>query len=291
MAYGRVMTGLSEAHTPKARLLGAELRELRDRAGFNGRQLAAELDITQTTVSRYERGARTAPVDYVARVLGLFGVTGQRYDDLIEFARSASEPNLIVKPGRHKHLLEISEFERSAERVVHVAPLVIPGPMQTRGYATAVMAGLPAEERDLRVELRMARRDALSGNRHVTAYIMERALHDDLGGPSVMSDQCRRLIYLASYSNIDLRVLPNGLQRWTLAHEGAFVLYQFPKAAPLVHLEHYRGPAFLYEQDDVSVYVNELTALSELALTHDRSVELVTALADDMEGTSDDHAS
>ena len=154
------MGGLNETHTPKARLLGAELRELRDQAGFNGRRLAAELDITQTTVSRYERGARTAPVDYVARVLGLFGVTGQRYDDLIEFARSASEPNLIAKPGRHKHLLEISEFDRSADQVVHVAPLVIPGPMQTRGYAKAVMAGLPAEERDLRVELRMARREA-----------------------------------------------------------------------------------------------------------------------------------
>ena len=106
-----------------------------------------------------------------------------------------------------------------------------------------------------------------------------------------MSDQLRRLIYLASYSNIDLRVLPNGLQRWTLAHEGAFVLYQFPKAAPIVHLEHYRGPAFLYEQDDVSVYVNALTELSDLASSHDRSVKLMSALAEEMEGTADDYAS
>lgn len=285
------MAGLNETHTPKARLLGAELRELRDQAGFNGRQLAAKLDITQTTVSRYERGARTAPVDYVARVLGLFGVTGQRYEDLIEFARSASEPNLITKSGKHKHLLEISEFERSAEQVVHVAPLVMPGPMQTRGYATAVMASLPAEERDLRVELRMARRDALSGTRDVTAFIAERALRDELGGSSVMGDQLRRLVYLASYSNIDLRVLPSELQRWTLAHEGAFVLYHFPKAAPIVHLEHYRGPAFLYEPDDVAVYTSGVGTLSDLALSHDRSVKLVSALAEEMEGTSDGRSS
>lgn len=284
------MTGLSETHTPKARLLGAELRELRDRAGVNGRQLAAELDITQTTVSRYERGARTAPVDYVARVLGLFGVTGQRYDDLIEFARSASEPDLIAKPGKHKHLLEISEFERSAEQVVYVAPLVIPGLLQTRSYAAAVMAGLSVEERDLRVELRMARREVLSGRREVTTYITEHALRDALGGTAVMLDQLRRLVDLASRRNVEIRVLPDGLQRWTLAHEGAFVLYQFPKAAPIVHLEHYRGPAFLYEPDDVAVYTSGVATLSDLALSHDRSVKLVSALAAEMEGSSDEHA-
>ena len=285
------MSGLNEAHTPKARLLGAELRELRDQAGFNGRQLAAALDITQTTVSRYERGARTAPVDYVARVLGLFGVTGQRYDDLIDFARSASEPNLITKPSRHKHLLEISEFERSAEQIVHVAPLVIPGSMQTRGYAKEVMAGLPAEERDLRVELRMARREALSGSRRITTYIAERALRDDLGGPSVMGDQLRRLIEFAGYDSVELRVLPNGLRRWTVAHEGTFVLYRFSKAAPIVQLDHHRGPAFVYEPDDVAVYTSGVETLCDLALSHEQSVKLVTALAEEMEGTSGERAS
>lgn len=280
------MAGLNETHTPKARLLGAELRKLREQAGFNGRRLAAELNITQTTVSRYERGARTAPVDYVARLLGLFGVTGERYDELIEFARTASEPNLIAKPGKHKHLLEISQFDRSAERIVHVSPLMIPGPMQTREYVGAVMAALQPDERDLRIELRMARHDSLRSSRVVQAYITEHALRDDLGGAVVMAAQLRHLIELSNRANVEIRVVPSGLQRWTLAHEGAFVLYEFATAAPIVHLEHYRGPAFLYEAEDVAVYRDAVTMLADAVLDLEQSAKLMAAILEELEGTT-----
>ncbi|MHA6802920.1 helix-turn-helix domain-containing protein [Salinifilum ghardaiensis] len=280
------MAGLNETHTPKARLLGAELRDLRKQAGLNGRQLAEELGITQTTVSRYERGARTAPVDYVARVLGLFGITGQRYDELIEFAHSASEPNLITRSGIHRHLLEISEFDRDASDIVHVAPLVVPGPLQTRDYAAAVMASLTPDERDVRIELRMARREALSEPRRITAYVTEHVLRDALGGREVMAEQVRHLIEVASRPNIDLRVIPDGLQRWTLAHDGAFVLYKFPKAAPIVHLEHYRGPAFLYDRDDVASYERAVDTLPEVAMSAEQSKELMARMAEKLEGTT-----
>lgn len=280
------MVGLNETHTPKARLLGAELRDLRQQAGMNGRQLAHELGITQTTVSRYERGERTAPVDYVARVLGLIGITGQRYDELIEFAHTASEPNMITKAGIHRHLIEISEFERDASSIVHIAPLMVPGPLQTRSYASAVMTGLPSDDRDLRVELRMARREALSQPRQITAYLTEHALRDELGGSATMAEQLRYLVEVAERPNIEIRVIPDDLKQWTLVHEGAFVLYKFPKAAPIVHLEHYRGPAFLYDREDVSAYINAIDTLADVAMSPDRSVELMATLVEKLEGNA-----
>ncbi len=145
---------------PKARLLGAELRALREKAQLTVLDLGKLLDVAPATVSRYERGERTPTSEYVARVLGTLGVTGARYAEIVEFANTASEPNLITdgSKGLHRHLIELSEFDRAANRIVHVAPLVMPGPTQTRAYTREVMVPLPREERDLRIELRVARR-------------------------------------------------------------------------------------------------------------------------------------
>lgn len=280
------MARLSESHTPKARLLGAELRDLRVQAGLNGRQLAAELGITQTTVSRYERGERTAPVDYVARVLGMLGITGQRYDELIGFAETASEPDLIAnsKSGLHSHLIELAEFERSAETITAVAPLVVPGPLQTRAYAHQIMSTIPDHEREVRVELRMARREILRSRRHIHILLSERVLREPIGDGSVMLEQVRYLIESSKRSNVTIRLLPSSTRGWTLAHNGSFTLFEFPKAAPIVHLEHFRGPAFLYDETDVEAYQSELVTLAGTAMNPRDSATLMADVAKQLEG-------
>ncbi|WP_438388598.1 DUF5753 domain-containing protein [Actinopolyspora saharensis] len=145
---------------------------------------------------------------------------------------------------------------------------------------------LKPDERDLRVELRMARREALSPPRQITAYLTEHVLHGNLGGPEVMTEQLRHLLEIASRANVDVRVIPDGQREWTLAHEGAFVLYRFPKAAPIVHLEHYRGPAFLYDNEDVRSYERALDTLPDTAMSSDQSIELMTRVAEKLEGTT-----
>lgn len=285
------MGGLNETHTPKARLLGAELRDLRKEAGLNGRELAARLGITQTTVSRYESGKRTAPVDYVARVLGMFGVTGDRYDELIQFAQTASEPSMVAehRASLHSHLIELAEFERAATRITHVAPLVIPGPLQTRAYATEIMASIPSDQRGLRVELRMARGETLRSGRQIAALIMERALREPIGSSALMAEQVHHLVKIAKLPNITIQVIPSNIGQWTLAHNGSFILFEFDKAAPMVHLEHFRGPTFLYGESDVEAYRSELSTLMGAAMSPESSAELMTAVAQQLaERTSDD---
>lgn len=282
------MVGANDGHTPKARVLGAELRELRESANMTVRDLAKQLDVAPGTVSRYERGERAPKPEYVARVAGTLGVTGARYDEIVDFAATASEPSMIAdgSKGLHKHLIELSEFDRTAERVVHVAPMLVPGPMQTRAYAREMMVSLPPDEQDLRVELRMARATALAAPRQIEVILAERALRDPLGGNKVMAEQVHHLIELSGQANITLSVLPADLRRWTLAHDGAFVLYEFPKAAPIVHLEHYRGPAFLYDAKDVQAYQEETDTLARAAMSPVESVELMAAIADQLERSS-----
>ncbi|WP_092602796.1 helix-turn-helix domain-containing protein [Actinopolyspora xinjiangensis] len=282
------MPGDVEHHSPQTRLLGAELRELRKEAGIPVRELAKRVQLGHAAVSRYETGVRSPSRDLLARLLMELGASGERYDELMELQRRASEPNLIgdSRSGLHKHLLNLAEFERTATRIVHVAPLVIPGPLQTRSYAEEIMASLSGEERHLRVELRMARSSEVLSTGKLDAIICERVLRDDIGGRGVLAEQLRHLATTASNSNATIRILPERLQRWTLAHNGSFVLFEFSKASPIIHLEHYRGPAFIYDQKDVEAYREALDNLTDAAMSPNESLQLMATIAEQMEGNT-----
>ncbi|WP_051070009.1 helix-turn-helix domain-containing protein [Actinopolyspora halophila] len=281
------MSGDVERHSPQARLLGAELRELRKEAGMTVRELAKRVDLGHAAVSRYETGVRSPARELLARILTALGASGERYEEMMELQRRASEPNLIAdsRSGLHKHLLNLAEFERTANHIVHVAPMVIPGPLQTRDYAEQIMSGLTGEERELRVELRMARSNEVLVSGKLDAIICEGVLHDDIGGPQVLNEQIKHLIATARNQQARIRILPSRMQRWTLAHNGSFVLFEFPKASPIVHLEHYRGPAFIYDQKDVEAYRKALTTLTDSVMSEGESVELMAAVAARLEGS------
>lgn len=284
------MPGATDRNTPKARLLGAELRDLREQAGWSGRTLASELNIAQGTVSRYERGDRTPPITYVAHVLGVLGITGAKYDELIEFAETASEPNLVADSrttgGLYSHLVELSEYERAASRVTHVAPLVVPGACQTRAYAREIMSSVPSEDRDVRIEMRMARRETLRSGREFRAVIAERVLRETMGTPGLMLEQVRHLQSLAQWPGVTIRIIPTSVHTWTLAHNGSFILFEFPKAVPTVHLEHFRGPTFLHDNNDVEAYRQALDQLTTTSMTPGQSAELMTEIIEQLERVS-----
>lgn len=281
------MPGTTE-HTPKARLLGAELRECRKQVGLTVRDLASRVGTSHVTISRYETGTRTPQPEDVARILGTLGVTGTRYDEIVEFARTAGDKNTFARSSSstHKHLVDLAEFERSASAIVDVAPNLLPGLLQTADYARQVMHTLPADEREIRVGLRMSRRDVLFSKNAPTleVFVAESALRQPLGGPATMAEQLRHALRMTELDNVTVFVLPNALTRYTPAQDGAFVLYEFVKAPPIVHLEHYRSPAFLFDAKDVAAYKSAVTELQDASLNEDESVELIASIADEMEG-------
>ncbi|KAA5829260.1 helix-turn-helix transcriptional regulator [Saccharopolyspora hirsuta] len=281
------MPGTTE-HTPKARLLGAELRECRKQVGLTVRDLASRVGTSHVTISRYETGTRTPQPEDVARILGTLGVTGTRYDEIVEFARTAGDKNTFARSSSstHKHLVDLAEFERSASAIVDVAPNLLPGLLQTADYARQVMHTLPADEREIRVGLRMSRRDVLFSKNAPTleVFVAESALRQPLGGPATMAEQLRHVLRMTELDNVTVFVLPNALTRYTPAQDGAFVLYEFVKAPPIVHLEHYRSPAFLFDAKDVAAYKSAVTELQDASLNEDESVELIASIADEMEG-------
>ncbi|SFP04858.1 Helix-turn-helix domain-containing protein [Saccharopolyspora antimicrobica] len=108
------MVGKSE-HTPKARALGAELRECRRDAGLTQQELADQIGVSHVSVSRYESGTRLPKPEDVAQILATLGVNGQRYAELVDMARGAEHPNWLVASGVtgiRRELTTLIELER-----------------------------------------------------------------------------------------------------------------------------------------------------------------------------------
>ncbi|WP_342671870.1 helix-turn-helix transcriptional regulator [Actinopolyspora halophila] len=273
--------------SPQARALGAELRECRQRAKRSIRQLAHALGTHHMTVSRYETGDAVPDASRVADYLTALGVSDAEHERILALAHEVGEPNWLTSgvPGVEQQLTTLLECERSATAITDVSPLLVPGLLQTADYTRTVMSGISSGETEKRVMLRLGRRDTITkpNGPQLTAVIAEEALQQPTGGHSVMGEQLRHLLKMDEEPNISVRVLPGREQIVHPAHAGPFVLYEFAKAAPIVHLEHYSSAAFLYGMRDVEAYREAVATLRELALPQDESRTIVEYYATHME--------
>lgn len=279
--------------TPKARALGAAIRELREEAGVGLRQFAGRLGKDPGTVSRIETGKRGTDVAEIARMLTTLGVGGARYEELVEMARGGTAGPLWLAatlPEQRQHLAAVLEFERSATVIIDMAPLLIPGLLQTTDYARAIMSAgsVPASEIEMRIAIRVGRRDAIFRPHpaHFVALIGEAALRQEIGGRDVLLAQCRYLLELSAKSNVDIRVVPFDVG-WHPGLETPFVLMDSDVAQPVVQVETRISGLFLSDDEYVSGYRNAADKVAQVALGPKESVSLIAARVDRMEREHD----
>ncbi|QIZ35315.1 helix-turn-helix domain-containing protein [Saccharopolyspora sp. ASAGF58] len=267
---------------PRAYVLGAELRDARNKAGLGLRQLAAKLDVSHSVVVRWERGQRVPTTESVSALCAVLGMNGATRERLMKLTRDAvSEPPNTVSvgaSGEADQMAALLEFERMATAITEVSPAVVPGMLQTAEYARAIMsAGIPNGENDKRVMMRLGRRDLITRRRapiRFTAVVLESALHQLIGGPEVMADQLQFLLEMGERDNVEIRVIPRSAG-WTPAHAGPFVLLEFAKAAPVVHLEHHRSSVFLRDEADVKAFVSAREDVERMAMSPEATVGLI----------------
>src|SRR5262249_36628853 len=125
-------------HSPvvRRRELGALLRDLRIEAGLTVEQVAEQLMVSPSKISRLETGQRGASLRDVRDLCNLYEVTDEEREHLSELAKSSKRPawwqryslpyaNFV---GLEAEALRISDFESGA----------FPGLLQTPDYARAI---------------------------------------------------------------------------------------------------------------------------------------------------------
>lgn len=265
--------------TPRVRALSAALKQIRTDKGVGQRELARMLGIQHANISFWESGKRIPDVTDVAAILAKLDVTGPERERILDLARHATEPNWLTAgvPGMSPGLAGVLDCERTASTITDWSPLVLPGLLHTSDYARALLsAGLPVNEAEPRVMMRMARRDVLirSQPANMIALIHERALDEVMGSPTVQVDQLRHVLTMAERPNVTIQVVQSG-QGWHPGMAGPFILFDFPGSPSIVHIEHHRSSAFLYDEADVQDYKAAAEAIRSVAMSPEESLELI----------------
>jgi transcriptional regulator with XRE-family HTH domain len=251
----------------RRRRLAAELRRLRDESGLSIGDVAEKLDWPGSRISRIEtRQLGIAPPD-LRKLLDVYGVADDVHRDaLAEMARRAGERGWWQSYSRHVIPSEYGDLitvEAEAATIRSYEPELVPGLLQTPGYARAVIrAGHKSDtaaEINRRADVRLERQQILTRTEppppRVHVVLNEAVLRRKVGGPTVMRGQLEYLMADRDRANVTVQVLPFD----TGAHPsmvGPFVLMTFldPEDLGVVHLEHQTTSLFLETPEDLRVY-------------------------------------
>jgi hypothetical protein len=207
----------AESLDPNASLyawLAHDLRLYRHKYNLTGTQMGQIIGCVRSHVSNLEAG-RVRIDDRQAKVLDEKWGTGGHFQRLLWFARAAHDPDWF---------LQYSQYEAEALAIKIYQGQVIPGPLQTKDYARALLLAGSASDIDLELEERLARQDAILNKPEpplLWVLMDEGVLDRPVGGPEIMRAQLHRLLEMGGLPHVIVRVVPRSAGAH-LGLDGAF---------------------------------------------------------------------
>lgn len=277
--------------------LGVELRRLRQDTSLTCAQVASKLkkvaagtNWSETKISRIETAKLSVHPGDIEELLRFYQVPEGQHDALMSLARNARQRAWWysygdVLPDWFTTLIDI-ESEASVIRTFQAD--LVPGLLQTEGYAHAVIAStadpVSLLEIERRVKARIARQEILTLETppRYSVVLDESALHRQVGGKEILRGQLQHLVQLAQLPNVTLRILPFSAGEFAGAGFGSFVILEFEDAGlpQIVYVDHLVGADYLDRDREVRAYASSFEQLSTVALSRQHSLKLIQELAE-----------
>lgn len=270
--------------------LAVELRRLREAAGLSARQAAALLGVNPVQVSHIESGLSGVSEERLRRLASHYSCTDAGFiEALVAMATDRTrgwwEEYRGVLPTS---FLDLAELDHHASFRRDVAILFVPGLLQTEDYARAVFSSrvpeLAAEELELRIRHRMARRVIIEGPTPVPyeVVIHEAALRIRVGDRTAARAQLRHLLDLSEGDHITLRVVPFDLDGFARASSTmTYVGGPLPKLDTVVR-DAPHGSVFLDFEAQLNAYRTRFHKVEAVSLAPDRSLDFIHTLAKEL---------
>lgn len=253
--------------------LGAELHRLREATGLSGVAVAGELGWSQSKVSRVETARFGASLAEIAELVGFYDPPDDVRAELLSTAAQASgvAGAWIVRAGGPKRRqAEVAAVESRLSRLRQYQLAVVPGLLQSPGYARAVAVAGGFADPDEIVQRRLARQTHLHAEDGPRCEFVldERTLLRWPGNERVLADQLGHLVEASKLSNVDLRLLRTGGSARPVAL-GSFIVYDYrsPDSPPVVYSEGQTADAYLSDPADVATHSRLFADLQSAALT------------------------
>jgi transcriptional regulator with XRE-family HTH domain len=275
--------------TVRRRRLGQELRMLREERGMTAEQVADRLLVSQSKISRLENGRRSISQRDVRDLCGVYEVEDRRVvDSLMQMARESRQQGWWHAFGDIPYSVYIG-LETDAASLRIYEPQIVPGLLQTRSYAEAVISGaLPEaspDEVEKRVQVRIRRQQRITASRNplrLWAVLDESVLRRAVGGRRTMAEQLEHLAKLSRLPHMTVQVMPFAMG----AHPGVnghYAILEFPDTvdSTVVYLEGVTSDLYLEKANDVHSYSVMYEHLRAQALNADQTRAFIEDVAKD----------
>lgn len=210
------MVDMSGPVTPRRRL-AASLRRLREEADLRLEQVADQLLISRSKLSRLENAqGRPHPRDVrdLIRFYGLDGTT--RGNQMIEWLDAARTPPWWDKyrriPGFDAQVAYESEASSAQIYAIPLLPVLLQTPDYIREFCRGLGYEWTGEQIEEQVALRHRRQQVLTDRKprplELSVVVHESCLRQVVGSPAVMRAQLDAVVQWSTMPNIELRVLP-----------------------------------------------------------------------------------
>ncbi|MFE9022195.1 helix-turn-helix domain-containing protein [Streptomyces sp. NPDC007808] len=273
--------------TVRRRRLGQELRRLRELKGMTAEEVAERLLVSQSKISRLENGRRSISQRDVRDLCGVYEVEDHRIvDSLMQMAKDSRQQGWWHSFGDIPYSVYIG-LETDAASLRVYDPQVVPGLLQTKQYAEALIAGALPEtastEIEKRVQVRMRRQERISTEENplrLWTVLDEAALRRVVGNRSLMRDQLEQLVEQSQLPHVTVQVIPFDMG----AHpglNGQYAILEFPDAADssVVYIEGVTSDLYLEKANDVQKYSVMYEHLRAQALNVDQSRQFIADIA------------
>ncbi|MDT0545808.1 MULTISPECIES: helix-turn-helix transcriptional regulator [Streptomyces] len=273
--------------TIRQRRLGAELRRLREQAELNATQAGVLLGSSQSRVSSIESGGYAVSADRVRAMGRAYGCADQALvEALAEMTGGRTrgwwdEYRDILPPS----MLDMAELEHHAQAMRVASVIHMPGVLQTRDHAHAIISAveppLAPHEVEHRISHRIKRQAVLHGEQPtpLTATIHEAALRMEFGGPGVARAQLEYLLTMSEREHITVLVIPFGAGAFPNSGQGIIYCCGEVTRLDTVQLDTDHGSEFLDTQPQLTWYRSTLDRLEALALKPAQSRDMIRRIA------------
>ncbi|MGC0421631.1 helix-turn-helix domain-containing protein [Embleya sp. AB8] len=261
--------------TGQRKVLGAELKRLRDTAGLRLEDVAAELGCSRSKVSRIENGMGLARVIELRAMLDQYGVTDEQDRARLLGALGKATEEGWWEQTEYDQVLPAGlgvyvGLENEVGQLQTWEVNWVPGLLQTEDYMRAVLSEARSEqasEVDALMAVRKKRQARLDGPDclELWAIIDESVLLRPVGNVDIMRAQVAHLLAQAERPNVTLQVLPlaKGMHPGL---RGPFSILSFGLDEVTIYVDSPSGNVLLNREKQVAAFAHMFNRLTALAL-------------------------
>ncbi|MEU4149464.1 helix-turn-helix transcriptional regulator [Streptomyces sp. NPDC026659] len=274
MPERRVVTGRSQE--PRRRF-AEELRRLRTAKGDSLRQLGERLGWDWSLFGKMEKGETLGGPEVVQALDHYYGTPGLLLA-LWELARAD-------KTQFREQYRQYMALEAEAVSLWHFAVSVLPGLLQTPGYARELLAagGLKGAELEKQVEARMGRRELLEGEDAppFRAILSEAALLTRLRDEGAWRAQLEYLLEVSEQPNVTVHVLPFSAGLYGLDSTDVWFL-RLPRGHTVAYTENAHRGELIEEGGFVERLQRAYDAVRDMAMSPAESRKFILCMLEEV---------